>query len=75
MVDVHRVIDQSFVVRNEFAAVHVSLDSEALGDRLRIEDLNTGCTVFLDALEAERLTVLTPDDLDRIVAPPGNTLL
>ena len=69
-----RVIDQSFVVRNEFAAVRVSLDSEALGDRLRIEDLNTGCAVFLAALEAERLTVLTPADLVRIVAPPGNTV-
>ena len=36
---------------SEFAAVRVSVDTSGRGQRLRVEDLETGETVLLDAIE------------------------
>jgi len=57
------------VLRNEFAAVRVSVDRDANGDRLRIEDLRSGRTFHLDPLELERLTTIRHEDLTYVVSP------
>jgi hypothetical protein len=63
--------DDGFVLRSEFAVVRVSVDEEANGVRLRIEDLRTGRVAFFDPLELERLTAATHADLTHIVSPSG----
>ena len=57
------------VLRSEFAAVRVSVDRSANGDRLRIEDLRSGRTFHLDPLELERLTTVRHEDLTYVVSP------
>lgn len=44
------------ILRNEFASVEVARDDSANGVRLRIRDLSTGRTIYLDPLELESLT-------------------
>jgi len=41
----------SFTLTNEFASVRLSLDTQANGPRLRLEDLETGAQIHLDPLE------------------------
>lgn len=50
-------------VSNEFAAVAVSIDLEGNSPRLRIKDLKSGRTGWLDALELETFAWLRHDDL------------
>jgi hypothetical protein len=40
-----------FELKREFGWVRVSVDSAGKGDRCRVEDVETGTVVFLDALE------------------------
>jgi len=47
---------QDVVYRNEFAAVQVGRDESGNGVRLRIEDLTSGRSIYLDPLELEALT-------------------
>jgi hypothetical protein len=47
------------ILRNEFASVEVARDDSANGVRLRIRDLSTGRTIYLDPLELESLTRAT----------------
>jgi hypothetical protein len=44
------------VYRNEFAAVQVGRDESGNGVRLRIQDLISGKSIYLDPLELEALT-------------------
>lgn len=44
------------ILRNEFASVEIRRDESANGVRLRIRDLATGRTIYLDPLELESLT-------------------
>ena len=47
---------QDGLYRNEFAAVQVGRDESGNGVRLRIEDLTSGRSIYLDPLELEALT-------------------
>jgi hypothetical protein len=47
------------IVRNEFAAVRVEIDRSANSPRLRVEDLQSGACIFLDALELASLASAT----------------
>ena len=47
------------IVRNEFAAVRVEIDHSANSGRLRIEDLQSGACIYLDALELASLASAT----------------
>lgn len=57
----------NFRVRNEFAAVDVSLEEVPWGVVLSITDARTGLSIKLDALEAEALTALSPKDREVLV--------
>jgi hypothetical protein len=54
---------------SEFGAVRVSIDEEANGPRLRIEDLKTGHVGFLDPLELETLAWLPEGGLHKLLDP------
>lgn len=54
-------------LRSEFAAVEVELDQTANGPRLKVTDLESGQSVYLDPLQLQALTMI-PDKLwDRLV--------
>jgi hypothetical protein len=57
------------VVANEFARVSVSIDQDGNGDRLRLEDLRTGRTRSLDALELEAIVWLSDGQLQKLLDP------
>jgi hypothetical protein len=58
------------IVRNEFAAVSISLCDPGPGrSRLRITDLSTGQAVELDALELESLAWARHQDLSPLLDP------
>jgi len=46
-----RKADPSFSLTSEFASVRLSLDTQANGPRVRLEDLETGAQIYLDPLE------------------------
>ena len=54
---------------SEFAAVRVSLDHDANGPRLALEDLRTGHVGFLDPLELETLAWLPEGALHGLLDP------
>lgn len=54
---------------SEFASVHVSIDLEGNGPRLRVEDLRTGQVGFLDPLELETLAWLPEGALHGLLDP------
>jgi hypothetical protein len=56
-------------VTSEFASVSLSVDHDANGPRLRIEDLRTGHVGFLDALELETLAWLPEGGLHKLLDP------
>ena len=57
------------VIKNEFAAVEVEVDEEANGPRLKIKDLETGKTIYLDPLELENLTWVPHRALEPLMDP------
>lgn len=63
---------ESGVVGSEFAEVAVSVDDEANGPRLRVEDLRSGRVRYLDALELETLVWLPHDALDQLLDPSAH---
>jgi len=58
-----------WVLTSEFASVTVSVDAEANGLRLRIENRQNGRVIFLDPLELSALTWLRHDDLGVFLDP------
>jgi hypothetical protein len=60
------------VVASEFAQVSVTVDLDANGPRLRLEDLRTGRVRFLDALELETLVWLPDERLTALLDPSAN---
>lgn len=58
-------------LRNEFAAVEVEVDETANGVRLRITDVETGASIWLDPFELSGLTHLSHEDFAAIVRPPA----
>ena len=57
------------ILRNEFAAVEVDLDTEGNGDRLRIEDLDSGRVIYLDALQLENIVWMPDDEISDLMDP------
>lgn len=57
------------VIKNEFAAVEVEVDEDANGPRLKIKDLETGKTIYLDPLELENLTWVPHRALEPLMDP------
>ncbi len=57
------------VIKNEFAAVNVEVDEQANGHRLKVEDLETGKTIFLDPLELENLAWVPHRALEPLMDP------
>jgi hypothetical protein len=60
------------VVASEFARVSVSMDEDGNGDRLRLEDLRTGRTRYLDALELETIIWLSDGHLQKLLDPSAD---
>jgi hypothetical protein len=60
------------VVASEFARVAVSVDEDGNGDRLQLEDLRTGRTRYLDALELETIIWLSDGHLQRLLDPSAD---
>jgi hypothetical protein len=60
------------IVRNEFSVVKVELDNEGNGDRLRLEDMDTGRVIYLDALQLENLVWLPDDKLTEYMDPSAH---
>jgi hypothetical protein len=56
-------------VSSEFASVALSVDHDANGPRLRIEDRKTGHVGYLDALELETLAWLPEGALYKFLDP------
>lgn len=64
-------------IRNEFAAVHLDVDTSGNAPRLRIRDLESGAEGFLDAFVLRCLAVLPPEvleDLCRRTVPADEPL-
>jgi hypothetical protein len=59
-------------VGSEFAEVAVSLDYQANGVRLRLEDLRGGRVRYLDALELETIIWLRDEHLARLLDPSAD---
>lgn len=53
---------------NEFTRIRVTRDSDANGLRLRVENLATGAKVWLDPMQLEAITHLTPSDFVSVFA-------
>lgn len=60
---------RGFTARNEFGHVRVSLDEDANGPRILIEDLRNHRRIHLDPLELASLTWLTHGDLAPFLDP------
>lgn len=61
---------EGIILRSEFALVRVRRDTSANGERLHIEDLGSGRSIYLDPLELEALT-RADHDLFRPLLPIG----
>ena len=61
--------EREVVLSSEFATVALAVNVDANSPRLRITDLSTGLTVYLDPLELASLTTTTHDDFDRFITP------
>lgn len=57
------------IIRSEFAVVDVGVDDAANGPRLKIEDMQTGRTIYLDALELESLAWAPHSRLEHFMNP------
>ena len=57
------------MLANEFANVRLSIDVDGNDPRLRIEDLDTGATIRLDAFVLAAFTALTGDALAEHAQP------
>jgi hypothetical protein len=60
------------VIASEFASVAVSIDVDANGARLRLEDTRTGRVRFLDALELETVVWLDDGHLASLLNPSAD---
>ena len=60
------------VVYSEFAQVAVEIDENAKSPRLRLEDLRTGQTRYLDALVLEALVWLSDEAMEGLLDPSAD---
>lgn len=61
--------DVQWLLKNEYASVKVTVDTEGKGTRLKVEDLSTGSFVYLDPLELQALAWATHKDLKSLARP------
>jgi hypothetical protein len=64
-----RALGDGWILANEFANVRVSIDTRGNDPRLRIEDLDSGMTICLDAFALSTLTLLDGETLAAHAAP------
>jgi hypothetical protein len=64
-----RVEESAWVLANEFANVRLTIDQLGNDPRLRVEDLDTGASIRLDAFVLASLTVLTEEALAEHAQP------
>jgi hypothetical protein len=57
------------IISNEFAVVKVEMDNEGNGDRLRLEDMDGGRVIYLDALQLENLIWIPDEKLTEYMDP------
>jgi hypothetical protein len=60
------------LVHNEFAQVSVHVDTEGNSPRLRLTDLKTGRTRYLDALELETIVWLPEGHMRQLLDPSAD---
>lgn len=61
--------DVQWLLKNEYASVKVTIDTEGKGPRLKVEDLSSGSTIYLDPIELQALAWTTRDDLSMFTRP------
>lgn len=60
------------VLESEFATVAISVDHDANGPRLRLEDLRTGHVRYLDPLELETVAWLPDEAMQTLLDPSAH---
>jgi hypothetical protein len=61
--------DVNWLLKNEYASVKVTVDTEAKGTRLKVEDISTGTSIYLDPIELQALAWATKEDLSVFTRP------
>ncbi|MFG1667676.1 hypothetical protein [Streptomyces sp. Y7] len=61
--------DGVVVLSNEFATARLSIDRDANGVRLSVEDPRSGAKLYLDPFELQCLAYLTASDLAEFMKP------
>jgi hypothetical protein len=61
--------DVQWLIKNEYASVKVTVDTEGKGTRLKVEDLSSGTVIYLDPLELQALAWATREDLSAFTRP------
>jgi hypothetical protein len=64
-----RAIGDGWILGNEFANVRVRIDTHGNDPRLRIEDLDSGASICLDAFMLAALALLDDETLAAHAAP------
>ena len=62
-------MDKSIILRSEFGYVRIEKDTSASGDRLKITDLRTNKSNYLDPLELECLAWAEHENLQDLLDP------
>jgi hypothetical protein len=61
--------DTQWQLKNEYASVKVTVDTEGKGTRLKVEDLSSGSVIYLDPIELQALAWATKEDLSIFTRP------
>ena len=61
--------DTQWLLKNEYASVKVTVDTEGKGTRLKVEDVSSGSVIYLDPIELQALAWATKDDLSIFTRP------
>ena len=61
--------DTQWQLKNEYASVKVTVDTEGKGTRLRVEDVASGSVIYLDPIELQALAWATKEDLSIFTRP------
>jgi hypothetical protein len=61
--------DVQWLLKNEYASVKVTVDTEGKGTRLKVEDVSSGSVIYLDPIELQALAWATKEDLSIFTRP------
>jgi len=61
--------DTQWHLKNEYASVKVTVDTQGKGTRLRVEDVSSGSVIYLDPIELQALAWATKEDLSTFTRP------